>query len=102
MSERKSVPPALEAGKRKDSQFLLSPPIASRAQILRADECPIQLAIINAVSQGTLRIFIIDQQGLAVIDKRNGWIPVKMSGPLLEKLSPRIGPSPSPKLQGFC
>jgi SIR2-like domain len=47
-------------------------------------------AIVNAADQGTLRIFIIDQQGVDVIGKRNRRIPVKTPDPLMEKLSPRI------------
>jgi len=50
----------------------------------------INTAIVNAVDQGTLRIFIIDQQGVDVIDKRNPRIPIKTPDPLVEKLSPRI------------
>jgi hypothetical protein len=50
----------------------------------------INTAIVNAVDQGALRIFIIDQQGVDVIDKRNPRIPIKTPDPLVEKLSPRI------------
>ena len=43
----------------------------------------------NAVDLGTLRIFIIDQLGVDVIDKRP-WRPIKTPDPFVEKLAPRI------------
>jgi hypothetical protein len=46
-------------------------------------------AIVNAVDNGTLRIFIIDQLGVDVIDKRP-WRPIKTPDPFVEKLAPRI------------
>jgi hypothetical protein len=50
----------------------------------------VNAAIADAVDQGTLRIFIIDQLGVDVLDKRNPRLPIRTPDPLVEKLAPRI------------
>jgi hypothetical protein len=50
----------------------------------------INTAIADAVDRGSLRLFIVDEKGVDVIDKRDPLLPIRLPDPFVGKLGPHI------------